>query len=142
MNLITSRENPLLKTLRRLAQESNAYRKLGQFWLEGDHLCRAALARGALPQRVVLAQSLAEPMTVALQTGKPLDALNESFELIFGEAGGWLLFFSCGGGRHRCLLDYARRIITAIAKKLSDLDALRSRQGRRHPRCSQANDDN
>ena len=60
MTLITSRENPLLKTLRRLAQESNAYRKLGQFWLEGDHLCRAALARGALPQRVVLAQSLAE----------------------------------------------------------------------------------
>ena len=60
MTLITSRENPLLKTLRRLAQESNAYRKLGQFWLEGDHLCRAALARGALPQRVVLAQSLAD----------------------------------------------------------------------------------
>ena len=28
MNLITSRDNPLVKTLRRLAQESNAYRKL------------------------------------------------------------------------------------------------------------------
>ncbi|MFM7024457.1 MAG: TrmH family RNA methyltransferase [Limnohabitans sp.] len=60
MNLITSRDNPLLKTLRRLAQESNAYRKLGQFWLEGDHLCRAALQRGARPVRVVLAQSLAD----------------------------------------------------------------------------------
>lgn len=60
MNLITSRDNPLVKTLRRLAQESNAYRKLGQFWLEGDHLCRAALQRGAQPARVVLAQSLAE----------------------------------------------------------------------------------
>ena len=59
MNLITSRDNPLLKTLRRLAQESNAYRKLGQFWLEGDHLCRAALVRGARPARVVLAESLA-----------------------------------------------------------------------------------
>ncbi len=59
MNLITSRDNPLVKTLRRLAQESNAYRKLGQFWLEGDHLCRAALQRGARPARVVLAQSLA-----------------------------------------------------------------------------------
>lgn len=65
MTLITSRENPLLKTLRRLAQESNAYRKLGQFWLEGDHLCRAALARGALPQRVVLAQSLADSAAAA-----------------------------------------------------------------------------
>ena len=60
MNLITSRDNPLVKTLRRLAQESNAYRKLGQFWLEGDHLCRAALQRGAQPTRVVLAQSLAD----------------------------------------------------------------------------------
>mgnify|MGYP000364252641 FL=1 len=72
MNLITSRENPLLKTLRRLAQESNAYRKLGQFWLEGDHLCRAALARGALPQRVVLAQSLAE--SDAADAWRDLDA--------------------------------------------------------------------
>ena len=60
MNLITSRDNPLVKTLRRLAQESNAYRKLGQFWLEGDHLCQAALQRGARPVRVVLAQSLAD----------------------------------------------------------------------------------
>ena len=60
MNLITSRDNPLLKTLRRLAQESGAYRKLGQIWLEGDHLCRAALLRGARPERVVLAQSLAD----------------------------------------------------------------------------------
>jgi TrmH family RNA methyltransferase len=60
MNLITSRDNPLVKTLRRLAQESNAYRKLGQFWLEGDHLCRAALQRGARPVRVVLAQALAD----------------------------------------------------------------------------------
>ncbi len=59
MNLITSRDNPLVKTLRRLAQESNAYRKLGQFWLEGDHLCRAAVQRGVRPARVVLAESLA-----------------------------------------------------------------------------------
>lgn len=59
MNLITSRDNPLVKTLRRLAQESNAYRKLGQLWLEGDHLCRAALQRGVRPARVVLAESLA-----------------------------------------------------------------------------------
>jgi RNA methyltransferase, TrmH family len=60
MNLITSRDNPLVKALRRLAQEPNAYRKQGQFWLEGDHLCRAALQRGARPARVVLAQSLAD----------------------------------------------------------------------------------
>ena len=58
MNLITSRDNPLVRTLRRLAHEPSAYRKLGQFWLEGDHLCRAALQRGARPARVVLTQSL------------------------------------------------------------------------------------
>jgi len=60
MNLITSRDNPLVKTLRRLAQESNAYRKLGQFWLEGDHLCRAAVQRGVRPVRLVLAESLSD----------------------------------------------------------------------------------
>ena len=43
---ITSRENPLVQRLRRLAQEPLAYRKQGEVWLEGDHLCRAALARG------------------------------------------------------------------------------------------------
>lgn len=46
---ITSRDNPLLKRLRLLAQDSTAYRKQGQVWLEGDHLCRALLARGGKP---------------------------------------------------------------------------------------------
>lgn len=46
---ITSRDNPLLKRLRLLAQDSTAYRKQGQVWLEGDHLCRALLARGLRP---------------------------------------------------------------------------------------------
>lgn len=57
MNVITSRDNPLLKELRRLSQDSTAYRKLGRVWLEGDHLCRAALARGVRPEHAVFAQS-------------------------------------------------------------------------------------
>ena len=57
MNLITSRDNPHVKAWRRLAQESTAYRKAGQFWLEGDHLCRAAIARGIQPAQVVLSAS-------------------------------------------------------------------------------------
>lgn len=57
MNRITSRDNPLLKELRRLSQDSTAYRKLGQVWLEGDHLCRAALARGVKPEHAVFAES-------------------------------------------------------------------------------------
>ena len=58
MNLITSRDNPLVKDLRRLSQDSTAYRKLGRVWLEGDHLCRAALTRGVRPEHAVFAESL------------------------------------------------------------------------------------
>ena len=54
---IQSRDNPQLKTLRKLAQDSTAYRKLGQIWLEGEHLCRAALARGLQPALVVFSES-------------------------------------------------------------------------------------
>lgn len=55
--IISSRDNAWVKKLRALAQDGTAYRKLGQVWLEGDHLCRALLARGLQPQAVVLAQS-------------------------------------------------------------------------------------
>ncbi|MGJ7521113.1 TrmH family RNA methyltransferase [Variovorax sp. LT1P1] len=54
---ISSRDNPLLKDLRKLAQDPGAYRKLGRVWLEGDHLCRAALVRGVRPALAVLAES-------------------------------------------------------------------------------------
>jgi TrmH family RNA methyltransferase len=54
---ISSRDNPLLKDLRKLAQDPGAYRKLGRVWLEGDHLCRAALARGVRPAIAVFAAS-------------------------------------------------------------------------------------
>ena len=57
MKLISSRDNPQLKAWRRLAQDSTAYRKAGQFWLEGDHLCRAALQRGVRPLQLVLTES-------------------------------------------------------------------------------------
>jgi RNA methyltransferase, TrmH family len=54
---ISSAANPLLKDLRRLAQDSTAYRKQGRIWLEGDHLCRAALERGVRPALSVFAQT-------------------------------------------------------------------------------------
>jgi TrmH family RNA methyltransferase len=53
---ITSRDNPLLKRLRLLSQDSTAYRKQGQVWLEGDHLCRAMLARGQRPSTAVFTE--------------------------------------------------------------------------------------
>ena len=56
-DIITSRDNPWIKQCRALAQDSAAYRKAGQVWLEGDHLCRALLTRGLLPSAVVLTES-------------------------------------------------------------------------------------
>ena len=44
---ITSRDNPLLLRVRKLAQDGNGYRRAGQLWLEGDHLCAALRARGS-----------------------------------------------------------------------------------------------
>jgi TrmH family RNA methyltransferase len=51
---VSSRANPLVKELRRVAHEPGAYRKLGRVWLEGDHLCRALLARGLVPEEAVV----------------------------------------------------------------------------------------
>ena len=57
MHPIASRDNPLLKELRKLAQGNTAYRKTGRFWVEGDHLCSAALLRGLRPTIAVFAES-------------------------------------------------------------------------------------
>lgn len=78
--LISSRENALLKDLRRLAQDSTAYRKQGRVWIEGDHLCRAALARGLKPALAVFAESVwpqarTEWGTAAARTVLVADAL-------------------------------------------------------------------
>lgn len=54
---ITSRDNPLVKDLKRLSHDSTAYRKQGRFWVEGDHLCRAALDCGWHPAVAVFAAS-------------------------------------------------------------------------------------
>lgn len=80
--VIRSTANPQFKSLRLLAQESTAWRKQGRIWLEGDHLCRAALARGVQPELAVYAEScpphqhlpaakslvLADPLFSALST--------------------------------------------------------------------------
>lgn len=54
---ITSRDNPLLKELRKLSSEPTAYRKTGRVWLEGDHLCSAALLRGIKPSAAIFSDS-------------------------------------------------------------------------------------
>ena len=54
---ITSRANPLLVALRRLVQDGSSYRRHGQVWLEGDHLCAAAAARGVGVRQALVAES-------------------------------------------------------------------------------------
>lgn len=54
---IHSRDNAFVKDLRRLAQDTTAYRKQGRVWLEGDHLCRAALVRGLRAPVAVFSES-------------------------------------------------------------------------------------
>lgn len=54
---IVARDNPLLKELRKTAHDNAAYRRSGRFWVEGEHLCSAALLRGVVPAVAVMAQS-------------------------------------------------------------------------------------
>ena len=51
---ISAKDNPLLVRVRKLLADPGAYRKLGEVWLEGDHLCRAFSARGGRPLQAVL----------------------------------------------------------------------------------------
>lgn len=43
---ISSKANPSIKRIKELAKDNAAYRTQGRVWLEGDHLCRAAVERG------------------------------------------------------------------------------------------------
>ena len=54
---ISSRDNPLLARLRKLAQDGTAYRRSGQVWLEGEHLCSALRQCGGLPEQAVLTEA-------------------------------------------------------------------------------------
>jgi TrmH family RNA methyltransferase len=51
---ISSKDNPLLVRVRKLLADPGAYRKLGEVWLEGDHLCSAYAARGGRALQAVL----------------------------------------------------------------------------------------
>jgi TrmH family RNA methyltransferase len=54
---ITSRDNPALMRLRKIAADPGGYRKTGSVWIEGDHLLRAALQRGWQPALVVITEA-------------------------------------------------------------------------------------
>ncbi|MEN9543191.1 MAG: hypothetical protein RLZZ598_24, partial [Pseudomonadota bacterium] len=69
---ISARDNPLLQRVRKLGSDPGAYRKEGLVWLEGDHLVRAALARGRPLANLLLSESAwGDPALrhLAMQTG-------------------------------------------------------------------------
>lgn len=53
---IASRDNPLLVRIRKLGGDPGAYRKLGEIWLEGDHLCAAFAQRGGIATQAVITE--------------------------------------------------------------------------------------
>lgn len=54
---ITSRDNPFFKELRKLSKDNLAYRKYKKFWVEGEHLCLAAIYRKVKPILGVFSES-------------------------------------------------------------------------------------
>ena len=63
LKAIASRDNPLLVRLRKLGRDPVAYRKQGELWIEGDHLCRAFVQRGGVPlQALISEEAWASPL--------------------------------------------------------------------------------
>ncbi len=55
---IRSRDNPLLRRWRRLIDDPAGYRRAGEIWIEGEHLCAAYLARaGSIGWQAVISDS-------------------------------------------------------------------------------------
>lgn len=64
---ISSAANPLLVALRRLARDPAAYRRSGKAWLEGEHLCAAAIAHAVPIEQALLSErGFASPALRAL----------------------------------------------------------------------------
>jgi len=54
---IASRDNPLLVRLRKLVADPAGYRKHGEVWLEGEHLCQAWLQRGGAVLQALITEA-------------------------------------------------------------------------------------
>ena len=80
---ISSRDNALIKTLHRLATEPGAYRKLGQIWLEGEHLVSSYLGKAQQAN----AGPDSHPDSIAFQAGlTALNAKNTPKKLIVAQS--------------------------------------------------------
>ncbi|CAN5538246.1 RNA methyltransferase [soil metagenome] len=84
---VTSRDNPLLVALRKLASDPRAYRKSGAVWLEGEHLCEASLKRGRVVAQAVLTEAAwdtASLRALAEQAGRIAIVSDALFESVSG----------------------------------------------------------
>ncbi|HEX6705484.1 MAG TPA: RNA methyltransferase [Albitalea sp.] len=54
---ITSRDNPLLVRLRKLVADPAGYRRAGEIWLEGEHLCAAFRDSGGVPTQAIVTEA-------------------------------------------------------------------------------------
>jgi TrmH family RNA methyltransferase len=83
---VTSRDNALLKDLRSLSNDNTAYRKLGRFWVEGEHLAQAAMARGCTPLIAVFAESfwIKTPQSLTQATAQNVVIPDKLFDEISG----------------------------------------------------------
>jgi RNA methyltransferase, TrmH family len=97
MQHITSRDNPLIKELRRLSTDPGAYKKSGRVWVEGEHLCDAALKKGQKPAVGVFLESFWQIAgvrwtSVAIKNIVVPDALMKELSGLESPAAmGWLL---------------------------------------------------
>lgn len=85
-SVVRSRANPRVKAWRQLAQTHDAYRRAGRIWVEGDHLCRAALARGWQPVQAVFAESF-WPVAPAELRGAAIDTVRVSDDVMAAISG-------------------------------------------------------
>jgi TrmH family RNA methyltransferase len=54
---VSSRDNPLWARLRKLAADPGGYRRQGEVWIEGDHLCRAFAQHGGSALQAVISEA-------------------------------------------------------------------------------------
>ena len=105
LTVIHSRDNAFVKDLRRLSQDSTAYRKQGRVWLEGDHLCSAALQRGVQPAIAVFSESFwpIAPAVYAKAAIKVIVVADALFAVISGLESPAVMGFLVGTAAPRAL---------------------------------------
>jgi RNA methyltransferase, TrmH family len=93
VSTVSARDNPLLVRLRRLQHGGTAYRKAGEVWIEGEHLCSAARACSHEPMQALISASayarpaLRELAHAAPRVARVSDALFASISQLPSPAG-------------------------------------------------------